>query len=219
MGTAPSTHTKTPSTIVIVEDDECVRNRIVGLLNSHPLLSVADAVGTCADAKNALATPPDVALVDLGLPDGSGIDLIREFHSKTDKTEFMVFSIFSADSHIFPALKAGASGYLLKDTPLEEIPQSILNLLAGGSPISPNIARKILHQFQPEETLEEHVFLTPREKEVLEIMAKGFNHTEAAELLNISYHTLISHVKNIYGKLAVNSRTQALFEAKQMGLV
>jgi len=205
--------------VLIVEDDLRTRERLVDAVGSDSSLSLFAAVDSLDEARRALAPDIDIVLVDLGLPDGSGIELIREIRSGDSKTECMVISVFADDKHVLPALKAGATGYLLKDTPFEEIPVAIINLMNGGSPISPAIARTLLNQFKPGERTNSLVKLTGREKEVLETMAKGFNYNETAELLNISYHTVISHVKKIYEKLAVNSRSQAVFEATQMGLI
>lgn len=205
--------------VVIVEDDERIREHLANAVNGHKQLCLQTVAGNIQEARVALANHPRVVLIDLGLPDGCGIDLISEFYDANGKTEFMVITVFGDAGHVIPALEAGATGYLTKETPMHEIAPAIMDLIRGGSPISPAIARKMLVRFQPVSVPGNEMSLTDRESEVLMVLAQGYNHSEAAGMLKISYHTLVSHVKNIYKKLAVNSRSEAIHEATQLGLI
>lgn len=163
---------------------------------------------------------PDVLLVDLGLPDGSGISLIQHIREKGLNTQALVISVFGDELTVVPALEAGAQGYLLKDHPAEAIPQAIFQLMEGGAPISPVIARHMLKRFRrssaPATEMEQ---LTRRERDVLEMVSRGYTSSEIAEKTCKSYHTVTTHVRNIYRKLAVNSRAEAVTKAMQFGLL
>lgn len=164
----------------------------------------------------------DFALIDLNLPDGSGIDIIREISAKTPTTFCVVATIFDDEQHLFPALQAGAQGYLLKEQPKEQFIKNLRGMLHGEPPLSPPIARKILRHFQTDaqtSTNNEQVILSKREQEILTLVAKGFKRNEIGPMLNISPHTVATHLKTIYSKLNVNSRAEATMEALRMGLV
>ena len=171
---------------------------------------------------------PDVLLVDLGLPDISGIEVIRHASQTLPKCECMVVTVFGDEEHVLASIEAGASGYLLKDASEESFLSGIRELMNGGSPISPIIARRLLKRFQAEPLParvaigtpdEESVSLSDREREILLLASKGFNYPEMGKLMSISPHTVTSHVKKIYRKLAVHSRGEAVFEANRMGLI
>src|SRR5262245_56567381 len=169
---------------------------------------------------------PDVLLTDLGLPDGSGVDLIRAVRELGGGTQCMVITIFGDEQHVVSGIEAGALGYLLKDGSAEYIGDSIMEMLDGGSPISPAIARHLLKRFRPAgpaaspaidpDTLPR---LSPREHEVLTLIVKGFSYAESARLMGVSSHTVTTHVRAIYRKLEVHSRGEAVYEALQLGLV
>ncbi len=167
--------------------------------------------------------PPQVLLVDLQLPDGSGIDLIRAARRLAPQAEAMVISVFGDEAHVVGAIEAGATGYLLKDASAEEIAMAITRLLAGEAPISSAIARHLLRRFRaPPDPAAAPVAaspLTPREGEVLQLIAKGLSYQRIADTLAMSPHTVTTHIKQIYRKLAVNSRGEAVFEAMQLGLL
>jgi DNA-binding NarL/FixJ family response regulator len=212
---------------VIVEDHDVTRARLRQIIDDHPGLDLVAAVGTFAEGRQALSirNRVDVALIDLGLPDGDGIDLIREVRQRPGAPEIVVISVFGDEEHVVAAIEAGATGYLLKDKSALDIGTAITDLLAGGSPISPAIARHVLqrlHESAPSSptpgatTIPE---LTARERDVLEVLAKGFTYEEAAQILDVSFHTIASHVKHIYGKLAVGSRSEAIYEATQLGIL
>ncbi len=211
--------------VLLVEDDPNTRERLASAVNAHPQLTVTAAVGTCAAAQQALAQGfPDVLLSDLGLPDGSGLDVIRYVSTQNPATESMVITVFGDEKNVLAAIEAGASGYLLKDGNSDYIGQSIMQMLAGGSPISASIARHLLKRFKPATTdavptPSSTPTLTAREQAVLELVAKGFSYIEIAKALDMSVHTVTSHIKHIYRKLAVNSRSEAVFEAMQLGII
>lgn len=176
----------------------------------------ASVAGARAHLEHCL--PPEIALVDLGLPDGSGVAVVEELKRRFPACLCVVASIFNDDAHVFPALRAGAMGYLLKDQPVETIVAALRGIAAGTPPISPAIARRMLAFFQPggSEQLPE---LTDRETEVLRLIAKGVTQGECARLLGLSPHTVPGYVKDIYRKLNVSSRAEAALVARDMGLV
>ena len=210
--------------VLLLEDDPATRERLAGIVRASPALSLAAAFG---DLKSALAwlashEPPHVLLVDLQLPDGSGIDLIRAARRIAPEAEAMVISVFGDEAHVVAAIEAGATGYLLKDASGEEIGMAITRLLAGESPISSAIARHLLRRFRavPSAPAPSAASpLAPREGEVLALIAKGLSYQRIAETLTMSPNTVTSHIKQIYRKLAVNSRGEAVFEAQQLGLL
>lgn len=170
---------------------------------------------------------PDVLLLDIGLPDGSGIDIIRHVKGSNLNTGVIVLSAFGDEKHVVEAISAGAVGYLSKDETHQTIEASILQVLNGGSPISPKIARDLLNYFQDSmpkpalksDSVNEGIKLTKREVEILRKIAKGFTCKEISEMEYLSYHTIATHVRNIYKKLSVSSRAGAVFEAYNLRLI
>jgi DNA-binding NarL/FixJ family response regulator len=213
------------TSVMIVEDDPGFLNRFCRIVAGDPDLTLFAAVSNLAAARQAMAkSAPDVLLADLGLPDGSGIELIRETARRYPSTDIMVISIFGDEIHVLGAIEAGATGYILKDSMPEEFVALIKQLIAGGSPISPVIARQLLKRFRPttpetDARPAESAGLSARESEVLGLIAKGFSFGEIAGLLAVSPHTVTTHVKKIYQKLAVHSRGEAVYEAGKMGLI
>ncbi|MEM7083983.1 MAG: response regulator transcription factor [Pseudomonadota bacterium] len=210
--------------VMIIEDDGPTRARLVDEVTATDGLELSASVDSCAAARQHLASheSPDVMLVDLGLPDGSGIDLIKESRTLTPLPEVMVISVFGDEKHLISAIEAGATGYLLKDA--DNVAESIQQLVKGGSPISSSLARHLLKRFRPDTVhtatdSAEMPQLTPRETQVLQLIAKGFTFAEIADTLELSIHTISSHVKNTYRKLEVRSRSEAVFEAVQRGIV
>jgi DNA-binding NarL/FixJ family response regulator len=190
-----------------------------------PDMALTHVVGTLAQGLRLLDGPaPDVLLVDLGLPDGSGIDLIRSAHNRWNECGIVVCTALGDEVHVIRSIEAGAAGYLLKDSAPEHILVEIRSLRAGGSPISPLIARKILSRFrdmmppQPPEPREAHPdILSKREHEVLHHISRGFTAEEIAQALKVSHHTVLSYVRRIYVKLEVNSKVEAINEARHRG--
>jgi DNA-binding NarL/FixJ family response regulator len=212
------------ATVMVVEDDPAFLKRFCGIIASDPDLELFAAVPDCASARQALHNAaPDVLLTDLGLPDGSGIEIIREASRRFPATDTVVITVFGDEEHVLAAIEAGATGYILKDSIPEQFVGLIKELRAGGSPISPVIARQLLKRFKsagdggPRPA--EDAGLSARESEVLSLIAKGFSFGEIARLLGVSKHTVTTHVKKIYQKLAVHSRGEAVYEAGKMGLI
>ncbi len=211
--------------VLLVEDDTNTRAVLCDAVSDHPGLRVSAAVGTVREGCAELdREQPDVLLVDLGLPDGDGTTLIREIYRRGYSTDVMVITVFGDERHVVHAIEAGATGYILKDAMTDSISASIMQLVQGGSPISAPIARHLLKRFRTPLKLTppdgiDLPQLTSREKEVLSQLARGFSFPEISELLSISPHTVSSHVKHIYRKLAVRSRSEAVFEALQLGLI
>lgn len=179
----------------------------------------ARTVGTLNDAQVAVAEQlPDIALVDLGLPDGSGTDLIRSLAALAPRCTTIVSTVYADDRHLFPALRAGASGYLLKDQPREAVIRALQGIAAGEPPLSPKIAKRLLQMFASQPVTADNP-LTDRETEVLTLVAKGYRLPDLASQLGVSRHTVASHIKAIYRKLNISSRAEATLEAARLGLV
>lgn len=210
--------------VLIVEDQPETRERLARIVAETAGLELEAALEGFEQCRSWLAdaAPPAVMLVDLGLPDGDGLDLIRLSRELQPPPEVMVISVFGDEQHVLAAIEAGATGYLLKDGAPEAIGESILRLVDGESPISSSIARHLLKRLQPaaaSPAAGNVPTLTPREAEVLRLIAKGFSYGEIAHNLGMSPHTVTSHIKHIYRKLEVRSRGEAVFEALQMGLL
>ena len=160
----------------------------------------------------------DIALIDLQLPDGSGIEVINTISEKNDDTLCIVASIYDDDTHVFPALQAGAQGYLLKERPQSELIEQLKGIADGHPPLSPAIARRLLTHFQGMKP-DNEVHLTPRETEVLRLVGKGIRLIDIGDMLKISRHTAADYVKSIYRKLKISSRAEAAVEAMKRGLL
>ena len=213
-------HHPATNTVLVVEDVPDTRQRLAAVIGGHPQLLLQDAVSCCTEARRQIAhAPPRVLLTDLGLPDGSGIDIIAEIRRSHPDTECMVISIFGDEKSVVDAFEAGASGYLLKDGGADYIGKAILQLLAGGAPISAAVARHLLKRFRPAPDNNDPDLLTPREYEILDYITLGFHYQEIANRLHISFHTVNTHLKNIYRKLEVTSRQQAIVTARRRGLL
>ena len=211
-----------PYSVLLVEDVEATRNYIAEVINQHPLLSLQASCADLASARQRLLldSAPDVLLTDLALPDGDGVQLIREVKQRWSDCECMVISVFGTESRVLSAIAAGATGYLLKDESNQRIAEAIISLIHGGSPMSPIIARHLLDQLHPKKIPPGiDITLTEREIGILSGLARGYTFQELAAQLNISPHTVGTHVKNIYRKLEVCSRSEAVFEAVQLGLI
>lgn len=210
--------------VVVVEDDTKFRQAFVQAIESAPDLRLA---GAAADAAGGLAllkdTRPDVLLVDLGLPDTSGIELIRYCAKHLPECDVMVVTVFGDEQHVVSSLEAGATGYLLKDSLPQDIVEQIRTLHAGGSPISPVIARQLLQRLAPTGTpsgpVEGAPSLSERELAVLTMATKGFTYDEIARMMSVSKHTVMTYVKRSYRKLQVNSKSEAVYEARKLGLL
>lgn len=160
----------------------------------------------------------DLILVDIGLPDGNGIDFVREVRRESASGCVVMCTIYDHDRHLFDALRAGANGYLVKEHSREELEAMLRGILNGQPPLSPAIAQHILDSFH-EPVQQNKVDLTTREIEVLTLMAKGYNRKEIADLLELTCNTVSWYIKQVYQKLDVHSRAEATLEASRMGLV
>jgi len=164
----------------------------------------------------------DLALIDLGLPDGSGVDVVTKLRDVQPDAQSVVVTIHDDDEHLFPALQAGAFGYILKEQPRELITEQLQRISQGEPPLSPSIARRVMAYFsakaKPQPSMLPHVSLTDRESEVLLRVAKGYTLPEIGVQLGLSRHTIADYVKQIYRKLNVSSRAEAALEAQRMGL-
>lgn len=215
-------HTAPMYGVLIVEDEPATRERLAGIVRATDGLELAAEVGDRAAALALLAQPgfaPRVALVDLALPDGSGIDVIGALRRTHPAADAMVISVFGDEAHVIGAIEAGATGYLLKDADAAAVGAAILRLIAGESPISASIARHLLKRFQAPPAHDPAPHLTAREREVLQLIAKGLSYARIADSLGMSVNTVPSYVKQIYRKLQVNSRGEAVFEALALGLI
>lgn len=213
-------------TILIVEDSEPTRLHLEKAIAQGKLFNVIASVGNYITAVEAIQNlSPDILLTDLDLPDGNGVDLIMLFRSTAiDKGLAIVISVFADSTHVMEALKAGASGYLLKGDDYININSAISKMLEGGVPISPSIARYLLDELalSPIKRVmssNKKRLLTPRETEVLKLVSKGYTLKEVAVLLEVSPHTIKDHISHIYQKLAVNNKMQAVHEATAQGII
>jgi DNA-binding NarL/FixJ family response regulator len=224
--------------VALVEDDVHFQNAIVTAIAASPDIRLMSLASTRAQGLQSLqSAPADVLLVDLGLPDGSGIDVIRAAHTQWPTCAVMVCTAFGDEAHVLQSIEAGASGYLLKDSEPDNMLHEIRSLHGGGSPISPLIARQILMRFRAAPAAAatpvasaapataqppaagENAMLSTREKEVLELITKGFTADEIARLMQVSQHTVQTYVRRIYSKLNVNSRAEAIYEARHQGIL
>jgi DNA-binding NarL/FixJ family response regulator len=205
----------------IIEDDPIMLERLERVIALADDISVAGTANDVASGRLLIAGGGfDVLLCDLGLPDGDGTSLIEATARLHPDVDIMVVTIFADQKKVLNSIRAGARGYILKDQRLEECVQAIRQVRDGGSPISPIIARQLLKRLQPERVEpEERLTLTEREVQILRILSRGFSTGECAEMLEISPFTVGTHVKNIYRKLEVSSRTEAVFEATSRGLL
>lgn len=200
-----------PIRVSIVEDLAEIRDGLVDLVRSDRELLL---VGSFEDAESAVyqlpALRPDIVVMDINLPGMSGIDCIKTVKEKCPGTQFMMFTVYENDDKVLQAMQAGATGYLLKRTKPEQILEGIKELNQGGSPMSSNIARKLLNIFLHEKKAAKQDVLSDRENEVLQLLADGLLYKEIADRLYIGHGTVRQHLHNIYEKLHVHNRTEAV---------
>ena len=231
---APSPSTPAPIRVFVVEDQTKILKNQLKLLEGHPELEI---VGTALSGETGLEEvrrlKPDVLLLDLGLPRMSGIDVTRAVKAEFPSIEILIFTIFDEEDKVLEAVKAGASGYLLKGTPADKMVEAIKEVHAGGTVIQPNLARRLLKHFRvgevpataPEPTGRrpqeepEGKKLSARETEILQLIAKGVSNSEAATMLTLSKATIRTHLEHIYRKLEVTNRVEAVTEGLRKGLI
>ncbi len=210
-----------PSSLLIVED----LPETLTWLSAAALAAFPEArqylAGNAAEARRAFAQQPSLALLDLGLPDEPGLAVLRDLRRALPQCLCVITTIFDDDGHLFSALQLGASGYVLKDQSREQLSQMLRDLLTGQPPLSPSVARRLLSHFQPPRLPPEPARepLSGREREVLQLVAKGYSVPEAARALSLSPNTAHTYIKNVYRKLEVSSRAEAVLAASRMGLV
>lgn len=205
--------------IGIVEDDPLLRQNLKLILSGEKNITILGAWGSAEEALPALKKLSfDIMLVDLGLPGMSGIELIKKIKEDKPEIEIMAHTVFEDRDNVFSAIKAGASGYILKGSTPRELIEALNNLHQGGSPMSPKIARKVVREFQDEGVSEEYL-LSHREKEIVKCIEDGLAYKEIAEKLSISPHTVHTHIKKIYEKLHAKNRQEALITARKKGII
>ncbi len=205
--------------LLLIEDDPPTRHYLAALLHQPPDTMLIGSAGSVEEGKNLiLQIPADVLITDLRLPDGHGTELIRLARQAQPTLEILVISVLGDERSVVTAIQAGAGGYLLKDASAEEMLQAVKDIRAGHSPISASIARYLIKQLQPA-LPNPLVALTAREMDILYGVAKGLSYKDLAKSLGISHHTVPSHIKSIYRKLEVNSKTEAVFVAVRDGLI
>ncbi len=206
--------------LALVEDDPIYRGVLLDVFGAEPTLTVLGAYDSGEPLLEALSElDPDVVLVDLGLPDMSGPELIMRVKSLRPICEVMAHTISEGRDVVFAALRAGATGYILKGAKPDELLRAIRTLSLGGAPMSPSIARSVIRVFQKETAIAEDYLLTARERDVLMLLERGLTYKDAARQLDISPHTVHSHIKKVYEKLHAQGRDEAVRRARLKGLI
>jgi len=212
------------ASVVIVEDDPLVATHVARGVEAHEGLSLVATAATLAQARALLDRSVDLFILDLGLPDGSGIELIADIRARGGpEPKILVLSVLGDQETVLAAVLAGADGYLLKDLDSLDIGQQAADALTGSAPLSPSIAAYVLRHLRKQQeqarTVEWDPGLSPREIELLQLLARGYSNRQAAVALEISPHTIGDHVKSIYRKLRVSSRGEAMVRAFRNGLL
>ena len=212
--------------VALVEDDREMRARLAASIRAQSSLRLVAEYATGGEALAGLeSAAPDVLLVDLGLPDIAGLEVVRFAANRYPGCDILIVSIFGDEANVLAALEAGARGYLLNGSLQRDIVLDIREIRNGGSPLSPIVARQLLKRLQAPRRgqaaakSEEETRLTPRETEILNAISRGFSYGETASMLGISIGTVHTFLKRIYRKLAVHSKTEAVFEANRLGLI
>jgi len=216
-----------PIRVVVVDDEERIRRNLVKLINQHDGIEV---LGTASSGPGAVELvdqlEPDLVLLDLGLPGMDGIHVTQQIKQRHPKVEVLILTVFDEEDRVLAAILAGAAGYLLKGVSTDRIVEAIRDVSVGGSVIQPTLARRLLNRFQSEPstdqsdaTAESLPPLSPRETEVLQIIAKGMSNREAADVLHLSRSTIRTHLEHIYAKLDVTNRTEAVAEGIRKGII
>ena len=201
--------------LAIVEDLDEVREGLTQFISLNPEFKVLSSYKTAEEALFEIPElKPDIVIMDISLPGMNGIECIRQMKNNVPQTQFMMFTVYENDEKVFEALKAGASGYLLKNTGLVQMIEALKELYNGGSPMSANIARKLVTAFRnQEQNVPQIETLTNRENEILQLLSTGLLYKEIANKLSISVGTVRQHIHNIYEKLHVQNRTEAINKA------
>jgi DNA-binding NarL/FixJ family response regulator len=208
-------------TVATIEDQTVIREGLAAMIDATEGFKCVGRYASVEEALNGLArVVPDVVLTDLGLPGRSGIEGIRLLKARYPHVLFLVLTVFDDDARIFEALCAGACGYLLKKTPAARLLESVREVVAGGSPMSPEVARRVIELFRrvrPAESAE--YALTPHETRLLKLIVEGHSYKSAAAALGVTVHTISFHMRSIYDKLQVHSKSEAVAKALRQGLI
>lgn len=206
--------------VVIVEDDAQIREGISVLIQSTEGFELKGAFGDCQSAlKNLEDILPDVFLMDISMPGLTGIECTSKIKSTYPSANIIMLTVYEDDAQIFDSLRAGASGYILKRTPLDQILEAIKDVQSGGAPMTPSIAKRVLNFFNDAGNKLKEYNLTQRENEILNELVSGLSYKKIAETLFISLDTVRSHIKNIYQKLQVSSKSEAVVKALKEKLI
>jgi DNA-binding NarL/FixJ family response regulator len=218
---AGQTKPDAPIRVIIIEDMRDVREGLKLLINGSPSFHCAGSYRSVEDALAAIddGEPPDIILTDLGLPGLSGIEGIRLFRQRMPDVALLALTIHENNDKIFNALCAGATGYMLKNTPPARLLEALLEAAGGGSPMSPEVARRVIQLFRDFRPVSASYDLTPQERQLLKLLVEGHHKKTAATEMGISFHTVSFHLKNIYEKLQVHSKSEAVAKALREHLV
>lgn len=202
--------------VIIIEDNELLRELLKEAINKSSIIKCNNAFGSGEAALDFIEKEelvPDIILLDIGLPGMSGIDLIPELKKLSPTSKIIIITVHDDDENVFNAICAGASGYLLKDLSADRIVSSISEVMNGGAPMNSHIAKKVLNMFRDQNIKSDGYDLSDREKEILSLLVDGLSKKQIAEKIFLSYHTVDSHIRNIYAKLEVHSRSSAISKA------
>jgi len=202
--------------VIIIEDNELLRDSLMEAINKSSSINCSNAFGSGEAALEFIESEelvPDIILLDIGLPGMSGIELIPELKKLSPSSKIIIITIHDDDENVFNAICAGASGYLLKDLSSNGIVNSISEVMNGGAPMNSHIAKKVLNMFRDQNVKSSGYSLSDREKEILALLVDGLSKKQIAENIFLSHHTVDSHIRNIYAKLEVHSRSSAISKA------
>ncbi|WCL49678.1 response regulator [Leptospira sp. GIMC2001] len=211
--------------VSIVEDNEKVITNLSELFAQQSEFQLNEIYSDADSAvQNVFKNPPDILILDIGLPGKSGISILEELKLSVPDMKIVMYTVFEDEDNIIQAIKKGANGYLLKDTPLDLLIAELKVIQLGGSPLTPRIATRIIDEFNTkipsaESDIEESNLLSNREKEVLNLVSLGLVYSDIADELDISPHTVSRHVENIYKKLNVHSKSQAIIRGRRLGII
>jgi len=207
--------------VAIIEDQAELRDGLAFLISGTEGFCCRHCYGSIEEALDGIdKDPPDVALVDIGLPGMSGIEGVRLFKDRLPELVILMLTVYKDDERIFQAICAGASGYLLKKTPPSRLLESVREAVAGGAPLSPEVARRVIQlfrQYRPPEQSQER--LAPQEHRLLELLGDGHHYKTAADEMGISLHTVKFYMRNVYSKLQVHSKSEAVAKGLRLGLI
>jgi DNA-binding NarL/FixJ family response regulator len=205
-----------PIDVIIIEDNDLLRDSLKEAINKSSAINCKCTFGSGEAALDFIAKEeivPDIILLDIGLPGMSGIELIPELKKLSPSSKIIIITIHDDDENVFNAICAGASGYLLKDLSSDSIANSISEVMNGGAPMNSHIAKKVLNMFRDQNIKSEGYDLSEREKEILALLVDGLSKKQIADNIFLSHHTVDSHIRNIYAKLEVHSRSSAISKA------